>query len=124
MGIPTKEQERIMRELAPYFEEMTEIHDNFLGVQLRSGRDEDESRSSATLLAVMSGLSISRRTSEVKEKVENIIFVQEMFEIYVTLRKMLRLGIIEGQIEGVDEYGWPAYHVVGVNEEWRRYFES
>ena len=119
----TKEQEGILRELAPYVDIMVDIYHKFLWSQISEGKDADESRSAAEMLAVTSGLSMSRNSSKITESVKNLLLVKEYFKKFISLKKMHELRIIEGRFEGVDEYGWPGFHVTRVNEfpiDWPR----
>ena len=113
----TKEHGDILRELAPHLEIMEEWYDRILQMQLLDGKNEEDASGPASVMAVMLGLSLSRNTKQVTEKVENITFAQEIFRIMVGVKKLIKLGLVEGNVEGTDEFGWPQYHITGINKE-------
>ena len=118
MEKPTKEQEKVLIELAPYLAAMEVIYCQFCEAQFSKDKSKKDVSGPASLLAILSGLCMARGQSKITEKPDNLIFAQEIFKTFLSVKKLLILGLIEGQIEGVDEYGWPMYHITNIDETW------
>lgn len=110
----TESQEDLLRELAPHLEFMEYVYDSFLNMFLTNGYAIEESENSASVGAVMSGIYASRGTEQVVAVPDDLWVAKEFFRISISVRKMMKFGVIKGHQEGVDEFGWPAFVIEDV----------
>ena len=105
----TEEEKAILKELAPYIDEMKYLY-NVLLVNLEK-QNADEPELTACYGAIMGGLSASRKNPKVTEKVDTIMFAAEVFRVMVSVEKLMALGVLTAKIDGCDDCGWPIYKI-------------
>jgi len=112
-----KEQSKLLKEIAPYIDKMEFAYYEILAAKSDMKMTDEEKMYAAALGAVMSGLSLARNTVKVTEKIENLIVLQEIFAIHMSVKKLMAAGVIKGKFEGKDENGWPVVRIDGIDKE-------
>lgn len=112
-----KEQSKLLKEIAPYIDKMEGVYCAILAGKSDMKMTDEEKQSAAALGAVMAGLSLARNTENVTEKIENLIVLQDIFAIHMSVNMLMAAGVIKGKFEGKDENGWPVLKIDGIDNE-------
>ena len=112
-----REQNKLLKEIAPYIDKMEVAYYEILAAKSDMKMTDEEKIHAAALGAVMSGLSLARNTVKVTEKIDNLIVLQEIFAIHMSVKKLMAAGVIKGKLEGKDENGWPVVRIDGIEKE-------
>lgn len=107
----TQKQKDLLIELAPYLDIMEKWFFDFRSIFINNDNDIEQAESAACLGAIMAALAISRNSPTVKVHIDSVMYAQEIFHIYVSIKKGIQLGILNGSVEGTDEYGWPIFQI-------------